>query len=61
MTKKADTGLLPCPFCGGTKLRVQTERRDVPADAMGQCRPARVADLKLAPEAIRISLSKMEL
>ena len=36
MTKKTDTGLLPCPFCGGTNLRVQTEQRDVPADVMGR-------------------------
>jgi hypothetical protein len=36
MTKKTDTGLLPCPFCGGTNVRVQTEQWDVPADAMGQ-------------------------
>ena len=32
MTEK----LLPCPFCGGTDLHIQTERRDVPADSMGR-------------------------
>ena len=36
MTKKTDTGLLPCPFCGDSNVRVQTEQWDVPADAMGQ-------------------------
>jgi hypothetical protein len=33
---KLNIGLLPCPFCGGRNLRVQIERGDVPADAMGQ-------------------------
>ena len=36
MNKELNIGLLPCPFCGGRNLRVQIERRDVPADAMGQ-------------------------
>ena len=36
MNKELNIGLLPCPFCGGRNLRVQIERRDVPADATGQ-------------------------
>ena len=36
MNKELNIGLLPCPFCGGRNLRVQIERRNVPADAMGQ-------------------------
>ena len=27
--------LLPCPFCGETNLRVQTEHRTIPAGEMG--------------------------
>jgi len=41
MNKELNIGLLPCPFCGGRNLRVQIERRDVPADAMGQGMSAR--------------------
>ena len=40
MNKELNIGLLPFPFCGGRNLRVQIERRNVPADAMGKaCRP----------------------
>jgi len=33
MTSSAE--LLPCPFCGESNLRVQTEHRDIPSGAMG--------------------------
>lgn len=30
-----DATLKPCPFCGGTNLRVQTAHDEIPAGAMG--------------------------